>query len=813
MLCRSFGLPERPAVWAALGGLALGPVLLPAVTFVAIPGGRALPIAVHTLAERAALLGALPACAAFLLRRAAPRVTAMIAPDLRGVAVVALCVLALCAGGAAAETIRHAVPDEGSALFVIIVAAFGASFAVWVTQRLVPAVPDLALNREMLVVSGARNISLVWASALGAVSPRGHAVLAVAVAGTFVLPAAIPTFVIAVSRIAAWSRTRTAGDWCALSQGLRWPGSIGALTACLVVLTMPGNNRDRIELLPPAFPADGSPAAPARSGGSHDDASGVATPEGLALDTSVSTPSARITPEAQEAWTEAPTAVAPAPANAGTAAGAVLQASSDALRRQIADLQRQVGELQQQNAQRSHDLDQRARDMEQGSHDLDAARAEMDKLRQDIETPGQQRGAAGVQLEATRDGLQLQIADLLRQAGELQQQVANRTRDLEQSSYELDARRAETTKLRKDLEALEQLRKTQEQQIASIPARPSAGPSTAVASDQQGAPDEPSRQIADLQQLLAQRSQDLDSARAEAAKLRQDIAALAVLPQEQQSDAAASGASPAVLAEQETAQDALRRKVADLQQQGAQRSQDLDAARAEAAKLRQDLAALESKTQEQQASAASAGMPMATPPTAEPTQNGTETVALTDPGRMSTATAAATPGDVAHATAATGPTQDGEEAAAVTDPARVPATTEAPRVQVDLARAGARAGQQQPGAEAPVGVIVVTARPGKTRAGSDLGTGRGQTVKSVVPHAIALDTRANATRPCDRAGGAVECPASDRRGLAAVRPMPIAINTLGAVPSRCLNILKRVQLGEALTDDDRAVLQTNCGPG
>jgi hypothetical protein len=54
---------------------------------------------------------------------------------IRGVAVVGLWVLALCAGGAAAETISHAVPDEGSALLVIIVAAFGASSAVWVVKR------------------------------------------------------------------------------------------------------------------------------------------------------------------------------------------------------------------------------------------------------------------------------------------------------------------------------------------------------------------------------------------------------------------------------------------------------------------------------------------------------------------------------------------------------------------------------------------------------------------------------------------------------------------------------------------------------
>lgn len=501
-LCRSFGLPERPAVWAALGGLALGPALLPAVTIVAVPGSWALPLAIHTLAERAALLGALPACAAFLFRLAAPRVATAIAPDLRGVAVVGLWVLALCAGGAAAETISHAVPDEGSALLVIIVAAFGASSAVWVMQRLVPSVPDRALSREMLIVSGARNISLVWASTLGVLTLRGHAVLAVAVAGTFVLPAAVPTFLIAMSRSAAWTRARMAGDLPASSRGLRWPSSVGALAACLALLTMSSNYQDRIKLLP----AGGSPAHSVRSGGSedtlalnqasspapstnqnaavqaaekspsptlrqdsvspdnsgspahdtaagalslprarqtavikaavpapkeHDAASTVATPEDLAAGASVSTPSARVAPEAQEAQAGIPAAVALARANAGTeeaAAVAEPQASSDVLPREIADLQRQAGELKRQSAQRLHELDQRARDMEQNLHDLDAPSAEIDTLRQDTDSMGQQRVAAAAQQEATH-GVQHQIADLQRQSANCNSrlQTARRT--------------------------------------------------------------------------------------------------------------------------------------------------------------------------------------------------------------------------------------------------------------------------------------------------------------------------------------------------------------------------------------------------
>ena len=103
-LCRGFGLPERPAIWAALGGLALGPALLPAVTVSTIEHGQTVPIAIHTLAERAALLGALPGALAFLFRRTMPHAASALAPDLRGVAVASLCLLAVCAGGAAAHT-------------------------------------------------------------------------------------------------------------------------------------------------------------------------------------------------------------------------------------------------------------------------------------------------------------------------------------------------------------------------------------------------------------------------------------------------------------------------------------------------------------------------------------------------------------------------------------------------------------------------------------------------------------------------------------------------------------------------------------
>lgn len=106
---------------------------------------------------------------------------------------------------------------------------------------------------------------------------------------------------------------------------------------------------------------------------------------------------------------------------------------------------------------------------------------------------------------------------------------------------------------------------------------------------------------------------------------------------------------------------------------------------------------------------------------------------------------------------------------------------------------------------------VVTEPPGKTRFGSE--PARKLTAKPVASSAAAVETRAAPARPCAQPGGRVDCSANDRRGHAAERPMAIEINALRAAPSRCVAILKRVQLGEALTDDDRTVLRTNCGPG
>ena len=322
----------------------------------------------------------------------------------------------------------------------------------------------------------------------------------------------------------------------------------------------------------------------------------------------------------------------PATAAAPTgSASAELQAKRDALQRQIAGLQRQSGELQQQVAQRSNDL-------AQSSHELDAARSDTRRLRQDIEALEQLRKTAEQQMTASARSTpstpgpsaaaapeqQPAQDELRRQNADLQQQAALRSRDL-------DAARAETSKLRQDIDALNLLYKTQEQQTSAAAStrRPAPGPSDATIAEQQAAQDVLRHQIADLQQQVAQRSHDLDAAKAETGKLRQDNDALNQLRKKQEEQIAAAGpsaaaiaaqqaAQDAAIAEQLAAQDALRAQIEDLQQQAAQRSQDLEAANAETGKLRQDNDALNRlrETHEKQIAAAAAGRPPAPGPSA-----------------------------------------------------------------------------------------------------------------------------------------------------------------------------------------------------
>ncbi len=200
VLSRRFGLPDRPPVWAALGGLALGPLLLPTAAAAvswwcadAAGGGAPAPVSPRVLAERAALFGALPAAAAFALRRAAPGAAAALAPDLRGAAVLALAAVGLCAGGTLSATLAAIGAAGGGVVLAVAVAAQAtAAGAAWSTGRLARGADREGFGgRPLLVVGVARNASFVWAAAAGALTVRGEAVLALAVAGTYLLPLAL----------------------------------------------------------------------------------------------------------------------------------------------------------------------------------------------------------------------------------------------------------------------------------------------------------------------------------------------------------------------------------------------------------------------------------------------------------------------------------------------------------------------------------------------------------------------------------------------------------------------------------------------
>lgn len=591
---------------------------------------------------------------------------------------------------------------------------------------------------------------------------------------------------------------------------------------------MPGNYRSRIELLPAVLlTAKSVPADLPRPGSPADrhaldfalEQAPQATQSAAVLVAEASAPIAR-----RDSLSSADEGSPPPAAVSET------RDSRDARRRQIADLQRLANKLRQQNAHRMQELFEHAGEMERSSPDRATARAETDQLRRDIKNLGQQIAdlqqllaersqvlgvpqhdinaldlsaqehqssvaarsayvAAVAEQNAVQDTLRRQVADLLQQGA--------------QQSQALDAARAELAQLRKVIDASDLLPQVQHAEA------PASGPPVAVLAEQSAAQDALRRQVADLQKQTAQRSRDLDAARAEAGNLGQDIDALNLLPQEQEPEAALSGASAAILAEQRAGQDALRRQVTELQQQGAQRSQDLDKAREETAKLRMDIAALElvHKTQEQQAAAPTARMPMADaagvrPPDAAP---------VTDTARTPATTTLPPPGEVADAAAITGPPGDSAEAVAVTRRPRLPSATGAPPVQLDQADPGAPAAAPQPAAESRMEATVVTEGPGRMRISPD--PAHKQTAKPTASRAIAFGARATTARPCAPSSGGIDCPANDRRGQAAERPMPIEINAVRAAPGRCVVILKRVQLGEALTDDDRTVLRTNCGPG
>lgn len=198
VISRRFGFPDRPPVWAALGGLALGPLLLPAIAAAVqwwwgeSGTDGSLATSLRTLAERATLFGVLPAAAAFALRSVAPDLVAKHASDLRGTAVLSLAVIGFCAGGTLTSTFVVVGAAGGAAVLALSgTAQVTAASAAWAMGRLAGAADRAPLGRPLLIVGVARNASFAWATAAGTLTTRGEAFLALAVVGTYVLPLAL----------------------------------------------------------------------------------------------------------------------------------------------------------------------------------------------------------------------------------------------------------------------------------------------------------------------------------------------------------------------------------------------------------------------------------------------------------------------------------------------------------------------------------------------------------------------------------------------------------------------------------------------
>lgn len=184
VLSQRCGLPARPAIWAALLGLAAGPVLLPVA---AAAAGQPDLLSPWRLAERAVLFGAGPALVALAARRRAPVAAAAAAQDLKGVVVLALGAIALASGGGLGAAFVRIAAGDGRAVLAVGAGAAGltvAAAAAWAFGRIAGGP---AAAHSLLVPGAARNASFAWAAA-GGLGPHGDLAMAVSVAGAFVLP-------------------------------------------------------------------------------------------------------------------------------------------------------------------------------------------------------------------------------------------------------------------------------------------------------------------------------------------------------------------------------------------------------------------------------------------------------------------------------------------------------------------------------------------------------------------------------------------------------------------------------------------------
>ena len=197
VVSHSFGLPARPAVWAALLGLASGPLVLP--TAAALGGGAGL-LDPATLAYRAALCGALPALAALAVRRAVPGLVVPALPALGGLVVLALLPLGLAAGGG----LRAAAMAGAGGGAAVVAVAVGTLAACTGTASLVGLLAAGRRGGLTLAVAGSvQNVSFAWAACVGALPPRADFVFATALAASFAMLGALRLVLAVTGRYAS----------------------------------------------------------------------------------------------------------------------------------------------------------------------------------------------------------------------------------------------------------------------------------------------------------------------------------------------------------------------------------------------------------------------------------------------------------------------------------------------------------------------------------------------------------------------------------------------------------------------------------
>lgn len=178
--------PVRPMILASVGTVLLLPVTLPLIVPLALPDAG---LDETALLVRAGALVLLPAVLAMVLRRLPGVRSARARPSLRGVAVLALSLIALAQGGAMPAALAATRAEDAWLLA-------GGTTAALALSGLFAAAAGRLLGRGPVLAFGlggaCRNMSLVWAALGPWLTAEGLFALMFGLLVTFVVPAAAP---------------------------------------------------------------------------------------------------------------------------------------------------------------------------------------------------------------------------------------------------------------------------------------------------------------------------------------------------------------------------------------------------------------------------------------------------------------------------------------------------------------------------------------------------------------------------------------------------------------------------------------------